>query len=880
MSAHQAAIAPQFLESVSTIALRLHQATDFPSIVQITIQEVGRLLNSDGVDLYRVIRGEHVERVTPVVPCEAPPPETIPQIIPCLQHWITTPSVKTLFTVPQAYLLPDPAEQATLHPIAMPPSLWVPIYLPSQWPKANQGTSQSPVPPENPLLWGVLVVSDHQATRQWNPLECSFLRQLTDHLAAAIQQVQRRQFYDCLIESASDSMVAFDTEGYCQIWNRAMEQLTGIPQHEVLGKPITTGSPLEQLFPNQALMQAAINGQEVVAYEQSFVNPHTGRTGCFDARYGPLVDAVGTTLGSFGVMRDISDRKFIQQQLEQARLTAEQANQAKSTFLATVSHEVRTPLNAVMGITELLTQTSLDAEQHEFVEIIHTSSALLLSIINDILDFSKIEAERLDLEWRPFNLHRCIQESVKLLTPLAAEKNLPLRWTIEPQVPSHVVADVTRLRQILVNLINNAIKFTEAGQVEVQVSVPQMPQPSETTVGIRFVVKDTGIGISAAQQAHLFQAFRQLDASITRRYGGTGLGLAISKNLVTALGGELTVESQVGVGSTFTFTLQMPIATPEDYALINHEEVSSGSLDRAQALESQRQAINAEVLPLKVLVVDDLTVNLKVAQRMLAYLGYEADVVNRGQAAIAALSHTQYDVILMDIQMPEMDGYETTQTIRQLPQSTPTTPWIIAITAHAQKENRDRCLAVGMNDYLSKPILLSALVSGLQHYRQAQQPPLPNPIPFEPDRPDSSSPQLSAPDQPPTPATTPTTPASLTILDPKPLNDIRDMVGEEADVFIAEILNNYRDDSLQTLQNLLQALEQEAGDQVHYHAHALGSMSLNIGAIALGTLCRNLETHYTQQAWSRNQAAGLEIRQALHATHHALAISSNLSNPA
>jgi PAS domain S-box-containing protein len=514
-----------------------------------------------------------------------------------------------------------------------------------------------------------------------------------------------------ILDTAADGIITFDMDGRIESFNRAAEQLFGHDPGEAVGLDVRSMIPAmgESLAASVGEpFHAAPAGSLNVIGSERFGVRHDGTQ--FPLELSVSNVALGRTRTFTAIVRDISDRRRAEDALAVAS-AAQAANRAKSQFLANMSHEIRTPMSGVLGMAEMLLDTNLTPTQRRFAESVHRSGESLLKIIDGILDFSKIEAGKIDLEHVEFSPRDLVEEVTQLLREGAGKKGLQFVCRIASDVPERLRGAPSRLRQVLINLVGNAIKFTDHGRVAVRVSTLDVdvdanggaPANADATTVLRFSVEDSGIGIAPAVQGRLFRAFEQADSSTTRSYGGTGLGLAISRELVEKMGGRIGVRSAPGQGSEFWFTVRLD-RIPQ-----------RSSADAPGARSDGRTMRLTEV---RVLLAEDNPINQDVAVTMLESLGCRVHVVDNGMKALAALRDGDYDIVLMDRQMPEMDGFDATAEIRARGLTRPMPPHgggepvrlpVVGLTASALKGDREACLAAGMDDYLSKPFKRDAL---------------------------------------------------------------------------------------------------------------------------------------------------------------------------
>ncbi len=511
-----------------------------------------------------------------------------------------------------------------------------------------------------------------------------------DPTPALSQAAAVRQNLVTVLDASDDAITTCSLDGVFVTWNRGAEKLYGYTAEEAIGQPLDLIVPAEERDHEHGRWRRMLNDEPIKSLETTRTTKD-GRTVVVAVTRSLIVSADGEVVGVASVGRDITELKRAQALLAAAHAEAVEASKMKSQFMANMNHELRTPLNGVIGISRLLLDTELTAEQREYAEALRISGEALLGVIGDILDFSKVEAGKLELTDEALAL-RPLVESVRTMVALGAGKSdVRLTSRVGPELPERVWGDETRLRQVLTNLAGNAIKFTPRGEVSIKV---HRHRATDRTDHLRFEVSDTGIGIAPEAQETIFESFAQADGSTTRRYGGTGLGLAIARQLVALMGGAIGVTSSLGDGSTFWFTVPLREADARSAAVVDEKGANNAPM-REGALGGRR--------PQRILVAEDNPINQIVTRRLLERRGFVVDIADDGRKAVEMHLRSPYDLIFMDCQMPELDGFDATRAIRSLEGEARRTP-VVALTASTMAGDTQRCVDAGMDRFASKPI--------------------------------------------------------------------------------------------------------------------------------------------------------------------------------
>ncbi|MVX66674.1 PAS domain S-box protein [Clostridium chromiireducens] len=528
-----------------------------------------------------------------------------------------------------------------------------------------------------------------------------------------------------LVENTDDAIIGKDLEGIITSWNLGAEKIYGYKREEVLGKHISVIIPEDKINDFREIMKKIKNGEKIKGFE-SKRKKKNGELIDVSITVSPIYNLAGKLIGASNITRDVTENKKVEEELrdkyeeisslyeeliaieeelrsnyqvlEEAKGEADKANQAKSEFLANISHEIRTPMNGIIGVIDLLKVTKLNKNQKEYLEMLSYSSRVLLGILNTILDISKIEAGKFELAVKPFDIKKTLNRITKELSLACNNKNLEASYYIDPYINFNLIGDEIRLNQVLINLVNNAIKFTKSGQIVFKVI---KVESTNNKLILEFSVQDTGIGIKEEFKNDIFKRFVQQDMTSTKKYDGTGLGLAISRDIAKLMKGDIWFDSVENKGSTFYFTAEFLM----DYTK-NYKETSCDLQDNKIIINKTK----------KILIVEDNEINMKIVCAMVEKLGYEFEGAYDGREALEKLKDNSFDLILMDIQMPELNGYDATKIIRANEIKTMAHIYIIAMTAYSMNGDKERCIEIGMDDYISKPFDIDTLKSTILKY--------------------------------------------------------------------------------------------------------------------------------------------------------------------
>lgn len=620
-----------------------------------------------------------------------------------------------------------------------------------------------------------------------------------------------------LIENTDDAICSIDYDHRIIVVNNAYINKFFEENKVRLSKGMNLKEAMnkDQRLVWMSLHERAMKGEKISV--EDAVTFSDGNVRSYETSIQPIIAEGNTITGVTYFSRDVTERKKVEEELFKAKVEAERAMTAKSQFLATMSHEIRTPLNGMIGMLELLKLTKLDDKQTEFADTIQLSGEALLQIINDILDYSKIESEKMELELQPFELKKCIEETFDILYYKAQEKKIDLLYNIDKDIPQVIEGDKARLRQVLINLAGNAIKFTEKGHIII--SVNKIKQDNGL-IELQFAVLDTGLGIAPEQMDRLFKAFSQADVSTFRKYGGTGLGLAISSRLVALMNGKIWAESKLGEGSTFYFTIKLKSVQGTVSPAHMREDVIFSKFEGTKKHTAKTDVQVAPVknlskqIPLQILVAEDNDVNQQLITIILKRLGYDVEMVNDGKEVLKKISEQKFDIIFMDVQMPELDGIEATREIvKKLSKND--RPKIIAMTAFALQGDKEKCIEAGMDDYISKPIKIEEIQHLIEKWGKEK-------IKMRTTEKNASH-------------------APSELIDLNAIKRIKDLDNKNDNTFLSQVIAMFLKQAPIVIEEIL--VNERSGDieKMWQAAHKLKGSSLNIGAKLLASVCKQIE---------------------------------------